>query len=116
MKIPLSFGRYSSENSAMVLMLFILGFILSFAFLAYAIFSYLADERSHKQALPHADTQQNQVKTLVPPTLVSDALTGTVKLTLSNGQTMTLSPVDIERLKRGVTPQQLNDEYMMRVS
>jgi hypothetical protein len=100
----------------MVLMLFSLGFIVSFAFLAYAVFSYLADERSHKQALSNADTQKNQTKTLVPPTVVSDPQTGTVKLTLSNGQQMTLSPVDIERLKRGVTPQQLNDEYMMRAS
>jgi hypothetical protein len=96
-------------------LILILGVMGSFAFLTYAIYSYLQDDSNDKVIRPaQKETESLNSQEWVEPYIEVDTTSNTAVLTLENGMKKTLSSIDMARHQRGITAKQLNDDYMLK--
>jgi len=98
----------------MLKIVLIAALVSSVGFLIYAVLDYLKHQKENAKRLQKFNENQNTVPVSVEPSVALDTDTNTARLTLSNGKIVTLSPIDLERFKRGVKARELNDEYMLR--
>jgi len=98
----------------MLKIVLIAALVSSVGFLIYAVLDYLKHQKENAKRLQKFNENQNTVPVSVEPSVALDTDTNTAGLTLANGKIVTLSPIDLERFKRGVKARELNDEYMLR--
>jgi hypothetical protein len=98
----------------MLKIVLIAALVSSFGFLIYAVLDYLKHQKENAKRLQKFNEDQNTVQVSVEPSVALDTDINTAGLTLANGKIVTLSPIDLERFKRGVKARELNDEYMLR--
>jgi hypothetical protein len=117
MSLQGSFIESSGSDEMNIGSLLLLGVFGSFAFLAFAIYSYLQDKGADKTRNSNQEVGVDQTtQALIEPSIEVDEVSNTAVITLQNGMKKSLSPIDMARYQRGVTAKQLNDEYMLRVT